>query len=336
MTPLRVMVFERSASIRALLKRGIGDTDGLTSIGSFPLSEFLGDRAALEEVEAVVIGLAREEEDLWPGLAAHVKRSQIPAVILSPPGESCLAPGLWPEQCLFLEKPRSPQGWESLCSTLVAALKGMKNRFAGADDRGPRRLESGLGLIAVGGSAGGPDATGEMLKTVGEALEHTSIVIVQHIGVDFVSGYVQWLRRILPWANVEIAQDGETVAPGRVRIAGSGTHLEISNGPVLRLDRESPPDHGHRPSVDSLFQSLARSHPEGSAGVLLSGMGIDGVEGLLSLHRAGSLTLVQDRASSAVFGMPRAALERGAATIAQPPAALGTVLKSYVESGRRR
>lgn len=337
MNLLRVMIFDQSPSIRALLRRTIGDSQNMACIGSHPTSILLEKGADLESVDALVIGLDRDDAGSWPVMAAHLDHSAIPIVILSPLRDRDQAPPGWPEHGVFLEKPTSPNGWKVLCSTLVSALEEMSNGNSGladSDRRIPVGVESGLDLIAVGGSAGGPDATGEMLKSVGTALEKTAVVIVQHISVGFESEYVQWLRRILPWSDVDVAKDGELLSSGRVLVAGPGAHLTISEGAVIRLDRESPPNHGHMPSVDHLFQSIAYSKPEGSAGVLLSGMGNDGVEGLLSLQRAGCLTLVQDQATSVVFGMPGAAIKRGAATIVQPPTALGTVLKNHIE-GRR-
>ncbi len=339
MKSFRVGVFDRSPSIRALLKRTVESAEGLTCAKSAPPSVLLEEDAGLDTVDGMVIGLARGEEESWPALFADINRAGVPAVILSPPGQSDLGSGAQSERCFFLEKPRHPQGWKSFGSILLSALERLESQKAEDQGQGVgvrRGLSSRLDLIAVGCSAGGPDATGEMLKTIGRALEKTSVVVVQHIGEGFESEYVQWLSRILPWVNVGVGQDGEKLLPGHVRVAGHGAHLEITEGPSLRLDREGPPDHGHRPSVDRLFQSLARSKPLGSAGVLLSGMGIDGVEGLLSLSRAGCLTMVQDRESSAVFGMPRVALERGAATIVQPPEALGTVLRGHIETGGHR
>ena len=335
----RIGVFDRSPSIRALLRRTVASGDGLTCEQSAPLSLLLEQGAGLDTIDGLVIGLARGEEQSLPGLLADLTLARIPSVVLSPPGQSGLGSGAGPSQCLFLEKPRHPQGWESFGSSLLSALGRLeKLRYERIEKRPEvgKDLRSRLDLIAVGCSAGGPDATGEMLKTIGKALEKTSVVVVQHIGEGFESEYVQWLSRILPWVTVDVGADGERLLPGHVRVAGPGAHLEITEGPSLRLDREAPPEHGHRPSVDRLFQSLARWMPLGSAGILLSGMGIDGVEGLLSLSRAGGLTMVQDRESSAVFGMPRVALERGAATIVQPPESLGTILKGHIESGRLR
>ncbi len=330
MKTLRVGVFDRSSSIRALLKRTVESADGLTCAKSAPLSLLLEGRVDLDTVDAIVIGLARGEEETWPPLLGDFTRTGIPAIILSPPGQSDLGSGANQKRCLFLEKPRHPQGWQSFAPILLVALERLESQW---DDRLGHSQRSRLDLIAVGCSAGGPEATGDMLKTIGKALQKTSVLVVQHIGEGFESEYVQWLSRILPWVKVDVGENGEKLIPGHVRVAGQGAHLEITEGPALRLDRLGPPDHGHRPSVDRLFQSIARSKPLGSAGVLLSGMGIDGVEGLLSLSRAGCLTMVQDRESSAVFGMPRVALERGAATIAKPPGALGAVLKGHIETG---
>ena len=104
----------------------------------------------------------------------------------------------------------------------------------------------------------------------------------------------------------------------------------------LHLDRDTPPRRGgHRPSVDDLFSSCAEVAPAETAGVLLTGMGADGVEGLLALRQAGGLTLVQDEASSIVFGMPRVALERGATEIALPPRELARVLAPLAAKGAK-
>jgi two-component system chemotaxis response regulator CheB len=111
-----------------------------------------------------------------------------------------------------------------------------------------------------------------------------------------------------------------------VRLAPGGAHLLLEPGGVLRLDTGTPARRGHRPSIDELFLSCAESCPEQVAGVLLTGMGTDGVEGLQALRKAGGLTLAQDEASSVVYGMPRVALERGAADVALPPRDLARTL----------
>lgn len=337
MTPFRVMVFDQSASIRSLLKRTIEDAVSIECAGCHSISSILEKPTNPDSADVVIIGLEGNEMTRLPTLADSIARMSIPVVILTAGEEVPLKSSDWPEDCVILEKPRTARAWEDLCSSLVPTLENAGKESRSRKDRRegmPGAAAHGLDLVAVGGSAGGPEATGEMLQSIGEALERTAVVIVQHIGAGFEDDYVQWLRRMLPWAEVGIARDSEPLAPGRIRMAGPEGHLEISEGPVWRLNRESPPVHGHRPSVDHLFHSLARVKPAGSAGVLLSGMGMDGVEGLLSLRRAGGLTFVQDEGSSTVYGMPGSAIKRGAASIAQPPVALGTLLRRQIERGR--
>ncbi len=339
MTGSRVGIFDRSPSIRALLRRMIENSEGLICHQSGPLSDLSETGADLGRFDVLVLGLSGDQEKAWSAIAALVSQAGSPVLILSPPGYLDVIPKKYPEGCQVMEKPRDPQGWEAFGPEFVAVLQQMEEGKTGNMDTGPVFLgppNSKLDLIAVGCSAGGPDATGELLKGVGKELASTRVVIVQHSGEGFESEYVLWLKGILPGFDVGVGRDGEELLPGQVRIAGHGAHLEITENFSLVLDWNGTPDHGHRPSVDRLFRSLARSNPLGTAGVLLSGMGIDGVEGMVRLNRAGGLTMVQDRESSAVFGMPRAALERGAASIVQPPSMLGSVLKRYLEGGGRR
>ena len=119
-----------------------------------------------------------------------------------------------------------------------------------------------------------------------------------------------------------------------MRIAPTGGHLRVGPSGEQCLDRDTPPLGGHRPSVDELFQSCAPGRAQAVAGVLLSGMGSDGAEGLLELRQAGAFTMAQDESSSAVFGMPRSALECGATELALPPREIGRLLAG--ESGEHR
>lgn len=191
--------------------------------------------------------------------------------------------------------------------------------------------DGSLRWVAIGASTGGPAALRELLEEV-PAEPPVSFLVVQHIAAGFEAAMADWLNKELP-LDVRLASDAEAPRPGAVRLAPAGFHLRLGAGGVLRLDGDTPPRRGHRPSVDELFLSCAESFPRESAGVLLTGMGTDGVEGLAALRVAGALTLVQDEASSVVFGMPRVALERGAAVLALAPRELAQVL---ARSWRRR
>jgi two-component system chemotaxis response regulator CheB len=197
-------------------------------------------------------------------------------------------------------------------------------RRAGAADF---RQGSGLRWVAIGASTGGPAAIRELLEEV-PAEPPVSFLVVQHIAAGFEAAMADWLNKELP-LDVRLARDGESPRHGAVRMAPAGAHLRLAAGGVLRLDSATPARRGHRPSVDELFESCAECFPRQSAGVLLTGMGTDGVEGLTALHHAGALTLVQDEASAVVFGMPRVALERGAAELALAPRDLARALARH-------
>ena len=182
----------------------------------------------------------------------------------------------------------------------------------------------GLRWVAIGASTGGPAAIRELLEEVPHD-PPVSFLIVQHIAAGFEGAMAEWLNKELP-LDVRLARDAEAPRHGAVRLAPAGAHLRLDAGGVLRLDEVTPARRGHRPSVDELFRSCAESFPRQSAGVLLTGMGTDGVEGLTALRDAGALTLVQDEASAVVFGMPRVALERGAAELALAPRELARAL----------
>jgi two-component system response regulator WspF len=165
-------------------------------------------------------------------------------------------------------------------------------------------------LIAIGASAGGPAALALLLEGLPRELT-SPVIIVQHVDERFVAGMADWLGRHskLP---VRLARDGEPPARGEVLIAGTGDHLALT-GPDRLGYTPDPKDYVYRPSVDVFFHSVARFWPGKAIGVLLTGMGSDGAKGLKALRDAGHLTIAQDQASSAVYGMPKAAAALGAA-----------------------
>jgi two-component system chemotaxis response regulator CheB len=168
-------------------------------------------------------------------------------------------------------------------------------------------------IVAIGASTGGPAALAEVLG--GLSGVGASVLVVQHLHPDFVGGLVSWMARVSP-LPVELARDGEALRAGVAYIAPGGTHLRVGEDGCMVLDRA--PETLHRPSVDVLFSSLAERSNGTNVGVLLTGMGDDGAQGLLALRRRGDVTIAQDEQTSVVFGMPRAAQRVGAAVHVVP------------------
>lgn len=177
---------------------------------------------------------------------------------------------------------------------------------------------SRLPIVAFGSSTGGPHALALTLKHLPSDLP-AAVLIAQHVDEEFAPGLAAWLQHhcSLP---VRLARSGEPLASG-VWIAGSNDHL-VCNGGILEYTPH-PRETAYRPSVDALFSSLAQPHRGLRIGVLLTGMGRDGAQGLLAMRQAGALTLAQDAATSVVYGMPKAAAELHAAAEILPLASIG-------------
>jgi two-component system chemotaxis response regulator CheB len=166
-------------------------------------------------------------------------------------------------------------------------------------------------VVALGASTGGTEA----LRTILEAMppDAPGLLVVQHMPEGFTRAFADRLDRSCR-IEVKEATDGDRVLEGRALIAPGQRHLILhpSGGHYVVEVGDGPLVSRHRPSVDVLFRSVAAAAGPNAVGAILTGMGDDGADGLLEMERAGAATLAQDEASSVVFGMPKAAIERGA------------------------
>ena len=200
---------------------------------------------------------------------------------------------------------------------VITHLKGRSRRLVGRAR--PDERERPQRVVGIGVSTGGPAVLAMILGTL-PADSPLGALIVQHITEGFMAGLVEWLSRQVR-LPIRLAHEGDPIRPGGVLMAPEGTHLVVERGGRVHLRRE-PPVGGHRPSADVLLHSLADVYGGAAVGVLLTGMGRDGAEGLRAIRSAGGYTMVQDEESCAVFGMPKAAIELGAAQDILPPAGI--------------
>jgi len=173
------------------------------------------------------------------------------------------------------------------------------------------RTPNPQGLVAIGASAGGPAALAKLLSDL-PANFPGAVAIVQHVDVQFAPGLAAWLADQTP-LRVRVAEEGDYPEAGSVLLAGREFHLVLTPSARWGYTR-APVDYVHRPSVDVLFESVSNNWKGLAVGVLLSGMGRDGAIGLQMLRKQGHYTIAQDQATSAVYGMPKAAAELNAAT----------------------
>ncbi len=165
----------------------------------------------------------------------------------------------------------------------------------------------GVQMIGIASSTGGPTALAKVFREL-PADYPAPILVVQHVARGFITGLAEWLNGETS-LSVSLANHGDVPQPGSVLVAPDDYHLQVSTAGVLVLSKE-PPYRGLRPSANYLFHSLACAFGPRAVGIVLTGMGDDGAEGLGALHRAGGLTLAQDEASCVVYGMPGEAVAR--------------------------
>ncbi|MEQ1834205.1 MAG: chemotaxis-specific protein-glutamate methyltransferase CheB, partial [Candidatus Eisenbacteria bacterium] len=189
-------------------------------------------------------------------------------------------------------------------------------------------------FIAIGASTGGTEAIYEVLKGFPEDAPGT--VMVQHMPPGFTKAFAQRLDRSCK-VRVKEAEDGDAIQPGHVLLAPGDRHMTVERASghwVVRLS-DGPPVGYHKPAVDVLFESCARSMGASAVAVLLTGMGMDGAGGMLAMRRAGSHTVAQDEATSVVYGMPREAAARGAAESVEPLSQISATVLRWCAELRR-
>lgn len=184
-------------------------------------------------------------------------------------------------------------------------------------------------LIVIGASTGGPQALAEILTGL-PARINAAVVIVQHVDAAFAPGLGEWLSEQAK-KPVAIITEGRTIEPGDILLSGTDDHLVLSDDGRLHYTVE-PRGASYRPSVDVFFSSLARGWPAPGVAVLLTGMGKDGAGGLLELRQRGWRTIAQDQSTSVVWGMPKAAVELGAAEYVLPLAQIAQAVAGLVSA----
>ena len=208
---------------------------------------------------------------------------------------------------------------------VVAHIRGTHVQPRQPNQARPGRMTgTPVDVVGIGVSSGGPRVLEELLSALPPALT-LSVVVVQHMAEGFLVGLIEWLQQRCP-VPVKIAEEGDLILPRRVLFAPDGAHLVVRSGGRVHLS-DAAPVMGHRPSVDVTLTSLAKVYGARAAGMLLTGMGSDGAHGLLAIRQAGGVTMVQNEETCVVFGMPRAAIEIGAAQRVLPTTGLIDSLK---------
>jgi two-component system chemotaxis response regulator CheB len=314
---IRVLVADDSALFREALKGLVLAEPGFEVVAVAADGDQAAEAARRLRPDVVTMDLHMPDADGFSGIARIMAETPTPILVLAAsPTESAGFKALSLGALDILGKPGPAEDlarYGSLLRSRLKLLAGVKvirhPRGLRAGSRAAARVPVGKReLVVVGASLGGPRALAQILRALPADLP-VPVAVVQHIAEGFAEGLASWLDQETP-LEVRAAADRDVLKPGRVLVAPSGRHLVVADG-YVRLT-EDPPVETFRPSVNPLFASAARVYGPRACGVLLTGMGRDGAIGLKALRDAGGFTLAQDEASSAVFGMARAAIEAGA------------------------
>ncbi len=322
--PVRVLVVDDSALMRKLIPQMlVADTSievvGTAMDGAFCLKK-------IEELKPNVVTLDLE----MPGmngidtLKEIMRRQPVPVIVFSShstEGASVTMKALGLGAFDFVTKPKDASAHmaetarELIAKVKAAAECKLKPRMRAGSPPRPEKSATAAGapskVVAIGVSTGGPQAMEYLLSQLPGDFPG-AIVVVQHMPEGFTDMFARRLDEICP-LRVKEAQSGDVLGPGRVLIGPGSRHLKVKRLPMgdIAVLSDEPRVNGHRPSADVLLRSVADEFKNQAVGLLMTGMGDDGAEGLGAIKREGGMTIAQNEESCVVFGMPKAAIERG-------------------------
>lgn len=324
---IRVLVVDDSAVMRKLISSLLERDPEIEVIATAIDGCFALTKVDQLKPDVVTLDVDMPRMDGLTALGEMVSKSRTPVVMLSSlttRGAALTMEALEKGAVDFVCKPagaaRLPEMAEELVSKIKAAartnmtalsspmlVKTPVKKSLSAIARGGGRGK----IVAIGASSGGPHALRYLLPRVPADLD-AGILIVQHMPESFTAMLAHWLNDICE-LEVKEAESGDLALPGKALIAPGNLHMKVRRtaaGCEAVLE-EGAPVNGHKPSVDVLFRSVAAQYGPLATGIIMTGMGSDGAEALGEIKDAGGDTIAQDKASCAVYGMPRIAAERG-------------------------
>lgn len=346
---IKVLVVDDSALVRKLLTEELNKQKDIEVVGTAMNPYIARDKIVKLKPDVLTLDLEMPRMDGLSFLSKLMKHFPMPVVVVSsltPKNSQNALNALRLGAVDVICKPGSAYSTQNITQDIVKAIRtAAVARF----DRHPElpvkkqevHVEQALSvdtrlvhttdkLIAIGSSTGGTRALEAILTQLPGNLP--GIVIVQHMPPVFTKSFAERLNSICK-VNVKEAEDGDHIQQGSVLIAPGNYHMLIEKSGARYYTRikQGPPVHHQRPSVDVLFNSVAKSVGVNAMGVILTGMGADGAKGLLNMKNQGSYTIGQDEATSVVYGMPREAAKLGAVEDVLPLQSIPNAIVSHMK-----
>lgn len=322
--PVRVLVVDDSAVMRQYLSSLLSEDPEIEVVGTAPDPHVARERIKALNPDVVTLDVEMPRMDGLTFLRKIMTLRPTPVVMVSTltqAGTDVTLEALEIGAVDFVAKPTADlaSAANDLAIELQTKVKaaartrvGMRRGLSAQPKLRPQRPRGAIEkIVMVGASTGGVEALKTLL--MGLPVDCPATLVTQHMPPRFTAAFAERLNRECPMTVSEATHE-EPIEPGHVYIAPGAYHLQLARqkGTNICVLSDSAPVSGHRPSVDVLFHSAASVAGNMAVGVILTGMGKDGADGLLAMRKAGAVTLGQDEDSSLIYGMPRVAFERGA------------------------
>ena len=340
---IRVLVVDDSAIVRKVLSDSLANQKDIEVVGTAPDPFIARDKILALAPDVVTLDIEMPRMDGLTFLKKIMQHHPLPVIVISSLGQAtsraaieALSNGAVDVLC----KPGGPYSVGELSQTLadkVRAAAAAKVRRTSSTPGAPaaappaplqRHAFRQSSVIAIGASTGGTEAITTVLRDIPPGIP--GIVVTQHIPAGFSLAFANRLNQLCA-IEVKEAVDGDEVKPGRALVAPGNFHMFLKRSPhgYSVAVKSGPRVCYQRPSVDVLFSSVADVAGADAVGVILTGMGSDGAEGLLKMKTAGARTIAQDESTCVVFGMPREAIRNGAVNEVAPlPQIAGVILRT--------
>lgn len=321
--PTRVLIVDDSAIVRRILSRQLEEMPGIEVVATAPDPYVARDRIVQLEPDVLTLDVEMPRMDGITFLRKLMRYKPMPVVIVSsltPAGSALAVDALQAGALDVMPKPGAAYTVGEMARELaeklrVAAKVDVSTLRPVTAEAAPQRLSlarTTTRVVGIGASTGGTQALQFVLGTL--PVNAPAMLVTQHMPEHFTRAFADRLNDACA-IRVKEAENGDPVSPGTALIAPGNRHMLLRrSGAAYYVEvKDGPSVSGHRPSVDVLFKSIARYAGSNAVGVLMTGMGSDGAQGLREMHDAGAATVAQDELTSVVWGMPGEAVKLGAA-----------------------